>query len=96
MSHLQATRHWPATITLGLPLRRRFATVLVATLDRAMQVWAGHAERRAGRRVALAQQALLASLDAHTLRDIGLGDWAASRPETLSSLRIDGELRSRY
>lgn len=95
MSHLQATRHWPATITLGPPLSRRVAAVLLATLDRATQAWARHAKRRAIRREALAQQALLSSLDAHTLRDLGLGDWAASRPEALSSLRIESELRSR-
>jgi len=35
-------------------------------------------ERRAARRDARRHHVVLSSLDRHTLRDIGLGDWAAS------------------
>jgi len=96
MSHLNASRHWPATIAFGPPLHRRLAAALVALFDRASAAWARQAERRAAQRRASAQHTLLGSLDAHTLRDLGLGDWAASRPEALSSLWLEGELRSRY
>jgi hypothetical protein len=39
-----------------------------------------------------ARQALLASLDAHTLRDIGLGDWAPARREEGSTFSIELDL----
>jgi hypothetical protein len=62
------------------------APQLLAAIDHLARIWARHAQERAERRWAAAQRASLSNLDAHTLRDLGLGDWAASRSDDSGSL----------
>lgn len=66
----------PMPIPVGRsPLRRLWPDLsepLQPLLERLRTAMRAHAERRRAR----AYQALYASLDARTLRDIGLGDWA--------------------
>jgi hypothetical protein len=83
MSTATATR---ATIALWTPLHRRIA----AGLLRATHAVYDHLQRR---RQAAAGRALQSSLDARTLRDIGLGDWAVPRVEDLRARWDDAEHR---
>jgi hypothetical protein len=76
----------PANFVPALP-------ALAAAFERITQAWARYAEQRAARRWADAQQASLAELDAHTLRDLGLGDWAATRTEGSAWLRWESDRR---
>lgn len=72
--------HTPPTVfALVPPLHRRLATAFASALERFAQDWRRRTQDRAARRLAEAQQASLADLDTHTLRDLGLGDWAATR-----------------
>jgi uncharacterized protein YjiS (DUF1127 family) len=75
MSTTTATR---PTIALWTPLHHRAATGLLRAA-RALR------ERLTRRRQTAAERALLSSLDARTLRDIGLGDWAM--PQHAEDLR---------
>lgn len=64
------------TIPLWMPLHRRAAALLLR---------AGHAlyDGVMRSRQAAAERALLTTLDARTLRDIGLGDWAVPAVDDL-------------
>jgi uncharacterized protein YjiS (DUF1127 family) len=64
-----------ATIALRTAAQQRWLAALV----RRLQAAATRArDERAALRDARRQRAIVQSLDARTLRDIGLGDWAAS------------------
>jgi len=68
----------PVSIRLWTALLQRWrgaAATVVRRLRHAAQRAAG---QRAAERQARRQHALSAHLDAHALRDVGLGDWAAS------------------
>jgi hypothetical protein len=65
-------------IALWTPPHRRLAAAVAAALHDLSQSWAAAAQRRALARTARLEHAAMAQLDARTLRDIGLGDWAAS------------------
>jgi uncharacterized protein YjiS (DUF1127 family) len=66
------------TIALWTPPHRRLAAAVAALLHSVSRSWAAAAQRRAQTRAARLEHAALAQLDSRTLRDIGLGDWAAS------------------
>jgi hypothetical protein len=67
-----------ATIALWTAPQQRALAALTA-LARRLQASATRAsQQRAARREARRHHAIVSSLDAHTLRDIGLGDWAVS------------------
>jgi hypothetical protein len=68
----------PFTLALWTPPHRRIAAVLAGVLHRLHGAARRAAERHAARRDVDRRNAMLSALDAHTLRDIGLGDWAAS------------------
>lgn len=72
MSYLHSlplTSPWPQRLAFALSTAPRMLT----------HAWRQAVQRRAARRRAAAQQALVDSLDAHTLRDLGLGEWAGAR-----------------
>jgi hypothetical protein len=73
MTTATATR---PNILLWTPLHRRAAAWLLRVAD-------GLQRGLARRRQVAAERALLSSLDARTLRDIGLGDWAVPHAEDL-------------
>lgn len=64
----------PVSITLWTPLHRRLRAAAADLAGRLRDA----AAQRSAHRQARQQHTLLAHLDAHTLRDLGLGDWAAS------------------
>jgi hypothetical protein len=66
----------PLPITLGAPLPRRLSQRLADLLQRALDHHRDAERRRAERRLSRTRHALYSSLDARTLRDIGLGEWA--------------------
>jgi hypothetical protein len=66
----------PLPISLGSSPLRRLSDWFAGRLHDALARARRAAHDRAERRRALAHQALYESLDARTLRDIGLGDWA--------------------
>ena len=72
----------PTTLTSVLPLHRPVLWRLLDAAGAALVRWGQAvrlaAQRRVERRAARFQHALLAHLDAQTLRDIGQGDWAAA------------------
>jgi hypothetical protein len=72
------TRHasLPMPIILGSSPLRRLSHRVVEHLQDALERARRAARERAERRLAASHHALYASLDARTLRDIGLGDWA--------------------
>jgi hypothetical protein len=72
------TRHasLPMPIFLGATSLRRLSHWVVDRLQDALERARHAARERAERRLARSHHALYASLDARTLRDIGLGDWA--------------------
>src|SRR5688572_24022898 len=70
-----------APIALWTPPHRRLAGAIAAAAKRLRGALRESAERRAQERQARRRQAALASLDARTLRDIGLGDWVACASE---------------
>jgi hypothetical protein len=72
------TRHasLPMPIMLGSSPLRRLSHWVAEQLHDASERARRAAGERAERRLARSHHALYASLDARTLRDIGLGDWA--------------------
>lgn len=84
----------PASITLWTPLHQRLRAATTDLVGRLRHALRQAAEQRVAKRQARQQHALLSHLDAHTLRDIGLGDWAASaRDSDDASSRRALELR---
>ena len=80
----------PVSIALWTPLHQRLRAAAMGFFGCLRQA----AEQRAANRQARRQHALLAHLDAHTLRDVGMGDWAASaRDSDDSSSRRALEMR---
>jgi uncharacterized protein YjiS (DUF1127 family) len=75
------------TLALWTPLHRRAATLLWRAAH-ALHDSLTHRRRRE------AERALLSSLDARTLRDIGLGDW--SMPQRAEDLRARWDGASGY
>lgn len=72
------TRTRPAlgqAISLWTPPLERALRVVVERAYDVLDAWERAARRRAEQRAALRSAALARSLDARTLRDIGLGDW---------------------
>lgn len=76
----------PLPITLGSAPLQRLSQRLSDLLHDAQQRCRNAAQRRAERRLARARHALYASLDARTLRDIGLGEWAARTGDDEASI----------
>ena len=68
----------PSAIALHTPTLRRLFIATDALAFRFRHAWLRAAERRSGRRTARARAELTRMLDARTLRDIGLGEFAAS------------------
>ena len=83
-----------APIALWTPPHRRLAGAIAAAARRLRDALRESAERRAQVRLARRRQAALASLDARTLRDIGLGDWMASASEA-DAAQLQRDLRLR-
>jgi hypothetical protein len=82
------------TIALWTPPHRRLAAAVAAALRGPSRSWAAAAQRRALARTARLEHAALGQLDARTLRDIGLGDWAASaRDDDVAQLHREATLR---
>ena len=66
------------TVSLRPPALRWLLLESTALALRLRDVWRRGTERRAARHHARVQAALIRTLDAHVLRDIGLGEFAAS------------------
>lgn len=66
------------TIALWTPPHQRLLAAAANLARRWRDARRNAAEQRAAQRDARRQHALLSHLDANTLRDVGLGDWAAS------------------
>jgi len=69
-------------IALHTAPQHRALGALTAWARRLHAAIAQASERRTARRGARRHYAVLSTLDRHTLRDIGLGDWAASARDT--------------
>jgi uncharacterized protein YjiS (DUF1127 family) len=79
---------------LWTPPHRRLALAVAAGLQRVAQAWVLAAQRRASARATRLELEALAQLDARTLRDIGLGEWAPSpRDDRAAQLHREVTLR---